>query len=191
MRISGRALPVAAPVAAAAVTLLVLGGWVTAGAAGRAGPVQVEPGWVLVPAGRSPVATAAFFTVRNPGDVPDELIGASTAVAAQVTLSRHEHRGGGARPAETASLPVPARGALTMDLMSADLVLARPEPLTPGRRVEFRLRFRRSGEVRVAAVAVTPQQLTGLLAAGAAGASRAVGAPAAAGPGGGRVIGVS
>ncbi|MFJ1708810.1 copper chaperone PCu(A)C [Kitasatospora sp. NPDC088346] len=164
MRTRRNALAAAAPVGAGAVTLLVLAGWVGLGGAGRSRPVEVDQGWVLIGPGGSPVSTSAFFTVRNPGDVPDLLLGASTALSGRVALSRHEHRDGGARPAETDALAVPARGALTMDLMSADLVLSRPGPLVRGQRVEFRLRFRRSGEVRATAVAVTPQELSGLLA---------------------------
>ncbi|MEV4615538.1 copper chaperone PCu(A)C [Kitasatospora sp. NPDC049258] len=155
-----------APIGAAALTLVVLGGWVGLGGAGRARPVRAAPGWVLIGTGANPAATSAFFTVRNPGDVPDRLTGASTSVAERVTLSRHVHRGGGARPAEADALTVPARGELAMDLMGADLVLVRPERLTEGQRVEFVLHFRRGGDLRVTAVAVTAQQLSGLLAGG-------------------------
>ncbi|MER8187499.1 copper chaperone PCu(A)C [Kitasatospora sp. NPDC094015] len=155
-----------APVGAAAVTLAILGGWVGLGGAGRDRPLRVGPGWVLIGTGADPAATAAFFTVRNPGDVPDRLTGASTAAAERVVLSRHVHRDGGARPAEAGALTVPGRGALAMDLMGADLVLIRPQRLTEGQRVEFVLHFRRGGDVRVTAVAVTAQRLSGLLAAG-------------------------
>ncbi|MEY9935511.1 copper(I)-binding protein [Catenulispora sp. GP43] len=147
----------AAPVLAAAVALILLTGWVAAGRAGTSRPVQVSDGWILVPS--SPATTAAFFTVRNPGDVPDTLLQATSTVSSDVELSRHLHVGSEGRPEPTASLAIPARGELRMAPLVADIVIANPPDLHPGQRITVTLRFRHSGTVTVSAVAIVPEDL--------------------------------
>jgi len=147
----------AIPIAAAGLTLTLLTGWVAAGRAGTSRPVQVSAGWILVPT--SPATTAAFFTVRNPGDVPDTLLQATSTVSPDVELSRHLHVGTEGRPDPVASLAIPARGELRMAPHVADVVIANPPDLRPGQQVTFTLRFRHSGTVTVSAIAIRPEDL--------------------------------
>ncbi|PBC75611.1 copper(I)-binding protein [Streptomyces sp. TLI_235] len=142
------------PTAAAAAALALLCGWTSAGGAGRAAPVEAGEGRILVSA--TGVATAAFFVLRNPGDVPDELTGASWGPAGRVVLKRHVHRGATGSWEPVAELAVPARAELRMSPEGADLLVVRPPALRVGQRVEFTLHFRRGPDVRVRAVAVTP-----------------------------------
>ncbi|MFD8753878.1 copper chaperone PCu(A)C [Kitasatospora sp. NPDC059577] len=139
------------PVAAAALALVLLTGWTAVGGAGRTRPVEAAPGWVLLPAAGAAPATAAFFTIRNPGDVPDELIGAEWEFGGKVTLKRHLHQGAAGRWEPAPALPVPGRGELVMSPEDADLMIADPPPLRAGQWVGFTLTFRHSPELRLSA----------------------------------------
>ncbi|WP_030264115.1 copper chaperone PCu(A)C [Streptomyces sp. NRRL B-24484] len=142
------------PVAAATAVLVLLFGWTFLGRAGRPAPVVAGEGRILVPA--SGAATAAFFVLRNPGDLPDELTGASWGPAGRVVLKRHVHRGATGSWEPVAGLAVPARSEVRMSVEGVDLLVVRPPALRAGERVEFTLHFRRGPDVRVRAVAVSP-----------------------------------
>ncbi|MFG3052422.1 copper chaperone PCu(A)C [Kitasatospora sp. NPDC048239] len=145
------------PVAAAAVALGLLSGWTAVGGAGRQRPVEVAaPGWVLLPTTGASTATAAFFTVRNPGDVPDELVGASWELGGRITLKRHQHQGASGRWEAVAALPVPGRGSLVLSPEDSDLMITNPPALRVGQWVEFTLSFRNSPDIRVKAEVVPP-----------------------------------
>ncbi|MGW2251121.1 copper chaperone PCu(A)C [Kitasatospora sp. NPDC001660] len=140
------------PVGAAALALVLLSGWTAVGGAGRPRPVEAAgPGWVLLPAAGAAPATTAFFTIRNPGDVPEELTGARWEFGGPVTLKRHLHRGAAGRWEPVAALPVPGRGELVMSPEDSDLMIAAPPPLRVGQWVEFTLTFRHRPELRVKA----------------------------------------
>ncbi|MFF7588435.1 copper chaperone PCu(A)C [Kitasatospora purpeofusca] len=139
------------PVGAAVVALALLSGWTALGGAGTARPVEVGPGWLLLPSAGGVPATAAFFTVRNPGDIPDELTGASWEFGGKVTLKRHLHQGAAGSWAPVAALEVPERGELAMSPEDADLMIINPPALKVGQWVEFTLTFRNSPELRVKA----------------------------------------
>ncbi|GAA1914797.1 copper chaperone PCu(A)C [Streptantibioticus ferralitis] len=143
-----------APLIAGAAALALLCGWVMAGGAGRARPVRVADGVILIPTGGAGAETAVFFTVRNPGDVSDQLTGASWQFPGPVALRRHQHLGSAGRSLATAALPVPARGELAMAPMTGDLVVTVPSALRTGQRVRFALRFRYGPRVQVDAVAM-------------------------------------
>ncbi|MGW4894059.1 copper chaperone PCu(A)C [Kitasatospora sp. NPDC004240] len=146
----------AAPVGAAALALVLLSGWTAVGGAGRQRPVEAGPGRLLLPTAGAATATAAFFTVRNPGDVPDRLIGASWEFGGAVTLKRHRHLGAAGRWEPVTGLEVPAGGELVMSPEEGDLMIADPPPLRVGQIVEFTLRFRASPDLRVRAEVVPP-----------------------------------
>ncbi|MFD9690945.1 copper chaperone PCu(A)C [Kitasatospora sp. NPDC059146] len=160
-RISGpldRLAVVGPPVGAAALALALLTGWTAVGGAGVGPrPVEAGPGWVLLPTAGAATATAAFFTIRNPGDVPDELTGADWEFGGPITLKRHLHQGAAGRWEPVPGLPVPGRGELAMTPEDADLMIPAPPALRPGQRVAFTLTFRHSpplhltAEVRTAA----------------------------------------
>ncbi|MFE5583827.1 copper chaperone PCu(A)C [Kitasatospora sp. NPDC056531] len=147
---------VAPPVAAAALALTLLTGWTAVGGAGGPRPVAADAGWVLLPTAGAAPATAAFFTVRNPGDVPDELTGASWEFGGPITLKRHLHQGAAGSWEPVAALPVPARGELAMSPEDADLMIAAPPPLKPGQWVGFTLTFRHSPPLRLVARVLSP-----------------------------------
>ncbi|MGV9264162.1 copper chaperone PCu(A)C [Kitasatospora sp. NPDC003701] len=155
-RAAERLRVVGPPVAAAAVALALLSGWTAVGGAGRQRPVEAGPGWVLLPTTGGATATAAFFTVRNPGDIPDELTGASWEFGGRVTLKRHRHQGAAGRWEPAATLPVPERGELVMSPEDADLMIVDPPGLRAGQWVEFTLSFRNSPDLRVRAEVVPP-----------------------------------
>ncbi|MEV6979160.1 copper chaperone PCu(A)C [Kitasatospora sp. NPDC093806] len=144
------------PVAAAAVALALLSGWTAVGGAGTARPVEAGPGWLLLPTAGGATATAAFFTVRNPGDIPDELTGASWEFGGKLTLKRHLHQGAAGRWEAVAALPVPERGELKMTPEDSDLMITNPPPLKAGQWVEFTLSFRNSPDLRVKAEVLPP-----------------------------------
>ncbi|MFI9161517.1 copper chaperone PCu(A)C [Kitasatospora aureofaciens] len=144
------------PVGAAALALALLTGWTAVGGAGAPRPVEADDGWMLLPTAGAASATAAFFTIRNPGDVPDELTGASWDFGGPVTLKRHLHQGAAGRWEPVSALPVPGRGVLAMSPEDADLMIAAPPPLKPGRRVEFTLTFRHSPPLRLTATVLPP-----------------------------------
>ncbi|MER7844960.1 copper chaperone PCu(A)C [Kitasatospora sp. NPDC096077] len=144
------------PVGAAVLALALLTGWTAVGGAGRPRPVVADNGWMLLPTAGAAPATAAFFTVRNPGDVPDELTGASWEFGGPITLKRHLHQGSAGRWEPVAALPVPGRGELAMSPEDADLMIAAPPPLRPGQQVAFTLTFRHSPPLQLTAVVRTP-----------------------------------
>ncbi|MEU4114791.1 copper chaperone PCu(A)C [Kitasatospora sp. NPDC028055] len=145
------------PVGAAALALALLSGWTAVGGAGGPRRVEAGPGWVLLPTAGAATATAAFFTIRNPGDVPDELTGAEWEFGGTITLKRHLHQGAAGRWEPAPALPVPGRGELAMSPEDSDLMIPAPPPLRPGQSVGFTLTFRHSpplhltAEVRTAA----------------------------------------
>lgn len=157
VRTRQRLAAVGPPVGAAALALVLLTGWTAVGGAGRTRPLEAGPGWVLLPAaGAASAATAAFFTVRNPGDVPDELIGARWEFGGRITPKRHLHQGAAGRWEPASSLAVPGGGELAMSPEDADLMIADPPPLRAGQWVEFTLTFRRSPELRLRAQVLAP-----------------------------------
>ncbi|MFD5615437.1 copper chaperone PCu(A)C [Kitasatospora sp. NPDC127060] len=156
MRMTDRFKAVGPPVGAAALALALLTGWTALGGAGRPRPVEADAGWVLLPTAGAGSATAAFFTIRNPGEVPDELTGASWEFGGPITLKRHLHQGSAGRWEPVSGLPVPARGELAMSPEDSDLMIAAPPPLTSGQWVGFTLTFRHSPPLRLAARVLPP-----------------------------------
>ncbi|WP_431683075.1 copper chaperone PCu(A)C [Kitasatospora sp. KL5] len=142
------------PTAAAVTALVLLCGWTSFGGAGRAAPVVAAEGRILVPTNGA--ATAAFFVLRNPGDIPDELTGASWGRTGRAVLKRHVHRGATGSWEPVASVAVPARAEVRLSPEGADLLIARPPALRAGEWVEFTLHFRHSPDLRVRALAVAP-----------------------------------
>ncbi|WP_052707059.1 copper chaperone PCu(A)C [Streptomyces rubellomurinus] len=157
MTILQRLKVVAPTLGAAALALVLLTGWTAVGGAGRPRPVEAAgPGWMLLPTAGAAPATAAFFTVRNPGDVPDELVAADWQFGSRITLKRHLHQGAAGRWEPTPALPVPPGGELVLTPEDADLMIADPPPLTAGQWVEFTLTFRHSPPLRVSAQVLPP-----------------------------------
>jgi copper(I)-binding protein len=144
---------VLAPAVAAAVTLAALAAWAMTGHAGRPAHVRVDNAWVMTP---TAPRTAAYFTVANTGDAPDDLLAVRTPVADTTMLGRQVTHAGAGQMVMVGALTVPAHGVVRMNPFTAD-VMFRPRGRLPvGRRVPFTLVFRQSGQVHVTAVVVPP-----------------------------------
>jgi copper(I)-binding protein len=144
------------PVGAAALALALLTGWTAVGGAGQPRPVEADAGWVLLPTTEGASATAAFFTIRNPGDVPDELTGASWDFGGRIVPKRHLHEGAAGRWEPAEGLPVPGRGELAMSPEDSDLMIVSPPPLKAGQQVGFTLTFRNSPPLHLTARVLPP-----------------------------------
>ncbi|WP_058047724.1 copper chaperone PCu(A)C [Streptomyces roseifaciens] len=149
---AGRAALV--PVLACAVTLGGLCAWTASGAAGRPPAVTVENARVLLPLGRDD--TAAFFRVRNDGDVDDELVGVDAPTAGGAMLSRTVGKKGAGTMQMVRSATVPAGGTLEMSPHGLDVMVSAPPRLKLGDRLPFVLKFRGAGAVQVEAEVVRP-----------------------------------
>ncbi|MGK5730609.1 copper chaperone PCu(A)C [Streptomyces sp. URMC 124] len=143
-----------APLFAFVVTLGGLTAWTATGAAGRPPAVTVEDARVLLPFGRDD--TAAFFRVRNAGDVDDELVGVDAPTAGGAMLSRTVVRKGAGSMRTVRSATVPAGGTLEMSPHGLDVMVSAPPRLNLGDRLPLVLRFRGAGTVRVEAEVVRP-----------------------------------
>lgn len=92
----------------------------------------------------------AYFTLTNGTDADDELIAASTPLAARVEMHETAMEEGMARMRPLTEIVVPARGRVEVKpggihLMLVDLA----QPLPEGSRVPMTLEFRNAGKVAV------------------------------------------
>ncbi|MEU2872534.1 copper chaperone PCu(A)C [Streptomyces olivoreticuli] len=142
------------PVLACAVALGGLCAWTASGAAGRPTAIEVEDPRVLLPFGTDD--TAAFFRLRNDGDVDDELVGVDAPTAGRAMLSRTVVENGAGSMRMVPSAPVPAGGTLEMSPHGLDVMVSSPPRLRLGDRLPLTLHFRESGPVKVEAVVVRP-----------------------------------
>ncbi|MBB4895255.1 hypothetical protein FHS39_004322 [Streptomyces olivoverticillatus] len=142
------------PVAACAVALGGLGAWTASGAASHPAAVTVEDARVLVPFGTDD--TAAFFRLRNTGDVADELVGVDVPTAGRAMLSRTVVKDGAGSMRMVTEAPLPAHGTLEMSPHGLDVMVTSPPRLRVGDRLPVVLHFRESGAVRAEAVVVRP-----------------------------------
>ncbi|MEZ5331926.1 MAG: copper chaperone PCu(A)C [Thermoanaerobaculia bacterium] len=99
----------------------------------------MEEAWVrLVPP--SAAVTAGFLRVRNAGDRPVEIVGASSDVAKTAELHVMSEENGMMTMRRAASVEVPARGSLELAPGGAHLMLIGLErPLSPDETVRLRL----------------------------------------------------
>ncbi|MBB5118235.1 copper chaperone PCu(A)C [Streptomyces eurocidicus] len=150
--LAGVARAALVPLLAAAVTLGGLGAWTLSGAAARPATVTVDDARILLPFGADD--TAAFFRIRNTGDVADELVDVDVPDAGGTMLSRTVVERGAGSMRMLTSVPVPAGGTLEMSPHGLDVMVVRPPRLRLGERLPVTLRFRESGAVRVEALVV-------------------------------------
>ncbi|SFF59786.1 hypothetical protein SAMN05216251_120143 [Actinacidiphila alni] len=141
------------PVAAVAVTLFGLLLYASSGAAGTPpARITVSGGRILAPT--NPEHTAAFFTLRNTGGTDDTLVSVGSPQLGPVMIARTAVADGAGRMVRSAGIPVPAGGTYAMTPSGGDLMLPAASWLTPGRTVDFDLRFAGGGTVRARAVVV-------------------------------------
>ncbi|ARZ71210.1 hypothetical protein SMD11_5631 [Streptomyces albireticuli] len=152
--LAGAARAALVPLLASAVTLGGLGAWTLSGAAARPAAVTVDDARILLPFGADD--TAAFFRIRNTGDVADELVDVEVPDAGGTMLSRTVVERGAGSMRMVPSVPVPAGRAVEMSPHGLDVMVVRPPRLRLGERLPVTLRFRESGAVRVEALVVRP-----------------------------------
>jgi copper(I)-binding protein len=111
--------------------------------------VVVRDGYVRAPVPGQNMA-AAFMVISNDGDKPLQLVAVKSEVAAQLELHGHTNDNGIMRMRRIDSLPVPAKGEVTLapgglHLMLIDL----RKPLVEKQQVAFTLVFADGTEARV------------------------------------------
>jgi periplasmic copper chaperone A len=93
---------------------------------------------------------AVYFTLQNPGDEPDRLIGVNTPRAKKAELHTHVHEGEMMRMRQIDSIEVPAGGRVELKPGSSHVMLFQlSEPLVAGERFPLTLKFEHAGEVTV------------------------------------------
>jgi hypothetical protein len=140
-------------VAAGAVTLGLLTAWTVTGLAGSPARIRVDNAWVMAPTAPQ---TAAYFTLANSGDVPDDLLQVRTPISTAAMLSRQVNHAGAGQMTMGGALAVPAHGTVRMTPFTVNIMIEPSEPLPFGRRVPFTLVFRHSGTIDVTAVVEPP-----------------------------------
>lgn len=93
---------------------------------------------------------AVYFTLQNPGDSPDRLLGVQTPRAKKAELHTHVHKGGMMRMKHVDSIEVPAGGQVEFKPGSNHVMLFElSAPLVAGERFPLTLEFEHAGEVTV------------------------------------------
>ena len=93
---------------------------------------------------------AVYFTLQNPGDAPDRLLGVHTPRAKKAELHTHVHEGDMMRMKQIDSIEVPAGGQIEFKPGSNHVMLFElSAPLAAGERFPLTLEFEHAGEVTV------------------------------------------
>ncbi len=110
--------------------------------------IQVKDAWIRwLPAD---VPSGGYATLINTGDKPVTLIGASSAVFADIMIHRSIARGGTMEMSPVERIVIDAHSTLDFAASGYHLMLMRPSmPLVPGSRVPITLRFAGGGELTV------------------------------------------
>jgi copper(I)-binding protein len=113
------------------------------------GGLEIEHPWArATPPGAS--VGGGYATVRNSGDRPDRLIGASSPAADHVELHVMSMDNGVMRMRQVTSFKVPAHGALTLKPGGNHLMfLGLKRPFKQGEKVPVKLKFEKAGTVEV------------------------------------------
>ena len=116
-------------------------------AAQPTGKIRVDAPWARASAGTT---GAVYLTVRNDGDIPDKLVGASTPAAVRAELHTMSMDGNVMRMRPVEEVPVVPHG--TAELKPGGLHLMLTElraPLVAGQTFPLVLKFDKAGEVHV------------------------------------------
>jgi len=93
---------------------------------------------------------AVYFTLNNPGDATDRLIGVQTPRAEKAELHTHVHKGDVMRMERIDSVELPAGGEVAFKPGGNHVMLFKlSEPLVAGERFPLTLMFEKAGEVTV------------------------------------------
>ena len=125
--------------------LLFLIAAVTASAA--QGQVEIDKAWARATAPGAEVA-GGYMTIRNRGNAPDRLVGASSPAAARVEMHVHVREGEVMKMRQVPAYEVPANGSFELKPGGAHLMFMRvTRPFKEGDKVPVKLRFEKAGEV--------------------------------------------
>lgn len=144
------------PLAAGALLLGLLAGWVGLGGFGTLVRERLEVTGATVPVPASPGVTAAYLTISNTGADADQLLAVSTGAARQALLTRNTVNGASGGMIGLSALTVPGHGSVALGPFGTDIMLVDPGPLTAGHTVTLHLEFRRAGTLTVNALITAP-----------------------------------
>ncbi|WP_019339098.1 copper chaperone PCu(A)C [Stutzerimonas stutzeri] len=98
----------------------------------------------------SALTGAVYFTVQNPGDAPDRLLGVHTPRAKKAELHTHVHEGEMMRMKQVDSIELPAGGQVEFKPGGHHVMLFElSAPLAAGERFPLTLEFEHAGEVTI------------------------------------------
>ena len=110
------------------------------------GPIVVSGAYVREPA--NGVNAAAYFTIYNTTDTPDELTTVESGAGERTSL--HTDSSGGMQ--QSAGLSIPARGGVTLSPGKGHVMIEKLYgPLKPGQNVNFQLTFAKAGQLLLTA----------------------------------------
>jgi copper(I)-binding protein len=111
--------------------------------------IQIENPWSRATAPGTKLA-AGYMTLRNAGNTPDRLLGASSPLAAKVETHVTIKDGDIMRMRQVPFYELPARGHVELKPGGAHLMLVDiKQPFKEGDKVPVTLRFEKAGEVKV------------------------------------------
>jgi copper(I)-binding protein len=121
--------------------------------AATANPMTPSAAWARATA-PGIVTGAIYLTITNTGDIPDDLLSASSPAAATVELHRHLMRADGSMAmVHVDRLAIPAHGAVTCAPGGYHLMLFNlAQPLVAGTHIPLMLTFAHAGTVTTTAV---------------------------------------
>ncbi len=140
--------------ALALLAALIVASWAAGGPPAAAhgygaGDLQVRHPWTRATPPGATVA-AGYLEVRNSGQQPDRVVGASTPAAERVEFHVQVQEGDVLKMREMKDFGVPARQRLTLRPGGSHLMLiGLKQPLVKGGRVPLTLRFERAGELQI------------------------------------------
>ncbi|HWM37153.1 MAG TPA: copper chaperone PCu(A)C [Streptomyces sp.] len=148
------------PLVTCLATLGALTAWTATGNAGEPRGLKVSQGRVFTPLHEG--ATAAFFTIRNTGQVNERLTGvrAVDAEGTRTMLSRNITTGGNARSMMMLpDISIPAGSTLRMSPYALNIMITPAPKIAPGDRIRFTLYFADRAPITGQALAVRPGEL--------------------------------
>lgn len=111
--------------------------------------IQVTEAWSRATAPQAQVG-GGYVTVRNNGDTPDRLVGASSEVAQVVELHEHLHENGVMKMRPVAAIEIPAHGSVAFAPGGYHIMLLNLKaPLAAGRCFPVTLAFEKAGPLTV------------------------------------------
>jgi copper(I)-binding protein len=111
--------------------------------------IDVETPWSRATAPGARLA-AGYMVIRNKGNAPDRLVGASSTLAAKIETHVTINDGDVMRMREVKGYDVPAQGSFELKPGGAHLMFIKiKQPFKEGERVPVTLRFEKAGEMRV------------------------------------------